>query len=232
LSVSNSFDKTVFEIEALILKLFQNEPFHNLYLLYNKTPLTNEHGGTCSDKTLSFISAARGLGVNAVLHNGYINGKDIHRLARVTISDKVFFADVGNGWPVLKLYPADQEINFICFGMSYRTVITEHWISVYHTRNGKEFLQLEIDSRPCREEDIQNRIAQRFNGKVIYPFSNSLRFSLIVKDKFLFIRGDRLEIYDFNGCTVIEGITKESLSKTLKELFYYQSKDLFEYLTS
>jgi hypothetical protein len=33
-----------------------------------------------------------------------------HRLARVHVGGRVFFADVGDGWPALKLYPADRAV--------------------------------------------------------------------------------------------------------------------------
>lgn len=229
---SVELQKSLSQIEALILKLFQSEPFHNLYLLYNKIPFDNKYGGTCSDKTLSFVSEARSLGFNVALHSGYIRGKEIHRLARVTINEQDYFADIGNGWPSLKLYPANEEINFTCFGMQYRTTINDNWISVFHTRNGKEFLQLEIDSQACREQDILTSIAQRFNGEIIYPFSNSLRFSLVVNNQFLFIRGDRLEIYMDDDFFVFEGVTIDLLPEILKEHFFYDPVHLFKYLNS
>lgn len=219
------------EIEALILKLFQDEPFHNLYLLFGKEPLSNKHGGTCSDKTLSFISAAKALGFDATLHSGYIGGKEIHRLSRVTIDNRSFFADVGNGWPSIKLYPADEEISFTSFGMKYRTVVSNNWISVFHVRNGVESLQLEIDSTPRKEEEVKESIAQRFISGIKYPFCNSLRFSLVVGTKFLFLRGERLEIYTDDGFSVVDGIESEHVRKVLDEQFHYDSADFFAYLT-
>lgn len=220
------------KLECLLLKQFKEEPFHNLFLLYGKEPLANSFGGTCSDKTLSFVFAARSLGFNAALHTGYIGGKEIHRLARITIENRVFFADVGNGWPALKLYPSDEEISFTNFGMRYRTEITNERISVFHTRNGKEFLQLEIDPLPRKEEDVKRSIAQRFSSGVSYPFSNSLRFSLVVGNQFLFLRDERLEIYSDNEFIVEEGIKRDFLHQVLKEHFNYEYAPLFEYLTS
>jgi arylamine N-acetyltransferase len=219
------------ELEALILKLFQDEPFHNLYLLFGKEPLSNKHGGTCSDKTLSFISAANTLGFDATLHTGYIGGKEIHRLSRVTIDNRSFFADVGNGWPSIKLYPADEEISFTSFGMKYRTVISNNRISVFHLRNGKESLQLEIDPAPRQQEDVKESIAQRFSSGIKYPFCNSLRFSLVVGTRFLFLRGERLEIYADDGFSIVDGIAREHVAKVLNEQFHYDSTTLFAYLT-
>lgn len=222
----------VSELEALILKHFREEPFHNLYLLYGKRPLTKNYGGTCSDKALSFIDAARAIGFDVKLHTGSIGGKEIHRLVRVLIGNRIFFADVGNGWPSLKLYPADEEISFSCFGMKYHTRIAENKISIFHTRNGKELLQLVIDIRPREETAIKKEIEKRFTSGIDYPFSNSLRFSLVVDDKFLFLRGDRLEIYSDDDFLEESGIELESLPRLLEEKFDYKSTDLFEYLVS
>lgn len=220
----------IVELEALLLKHFREEPFHNLYFLYGKKPLTNKYGGTCSDKTLSFIDTARALGFDVKLHTGSIGGKEIHRLVRARIGDRIFFADVGNGWPSIKLYPADDEINYSYFGMNYRTCIADHKVSVFHTRNGKEYLQLVIDTRPREEYAIKEEIDKRFTSGIDYPFSNSLRFSLVVGDKFLFLRGERLEIYSDNEFLEVNGIEKESLPRLLEEQFKYKSSGLFEYL--
>lgn len=228
---SIAFQSALEEIEALTLKLFQDEPFHNLYFLYGKEPLSNIYGGTCSDKTMSFVCAANALGFDAELHTGYIGGKEIHRLCRVIIEKRVFFADVGNGWPSLKLYPADEEISFTNFGIKYRTVINNNWVSVFQTRYGKEFLQLEIDPAPRKKEEVEKSISQRFSSGIEYPFCNSLRFSLVVKNKFLFLRGERLEIYTENGCSIVDGIRRELVPRVLNEQFQYDSTALFKYLT-
>lgn len=222
----------VVELEALLLKHFREEPFHNLYFLYGKEPLPNQYGGTCSDKTLSFIDAARVLGFDVKLHTGAIGGKEIHRLVRAQIGNRIFFADVGNGWPSLKLYPTDEEISYSCFGMKYRTSIADNKISVFHTRNGKEYLQLVIDMRSRDVKAIKEDIERRFTSGIDYPFSSSLRFSLIVDNKFLFLRGERLEIYSDNEFLEVSCIEKESLPRLLEEKFEYKSPNLFEYLVS
>ncbi|MCL1080196.1 hypothetical protein D5R81_19485 [Parashewanella spongiae] len=228
----NSTSRTaLIKIESLLLRLFKEEPFHNLYHLYGKKPLTTKYGGTCTDKTLSFIHEARSLGFNAQLHTGYIQGEEIHRLARVTINNRIFFADPGNGWPSLKLYPADEKICFPCFGMFYRTEITNNKISVFHTRNNKEFLQLEINPIPRPDIEIKENINNRFNSDISYPFKGKLRFSLVVDNQFLFLRDERLEIYSESEFSLIEGIKRELLPKILRERFRYESALLLKYLT-
>jgi len=218
----NSVSAPVKAVEALILEQFRTEPFHNLHLLYGKELKASIPGGTCSDKTLSFLNAATRAGFNASLHSAYIGGREIHRLARVLIDDETFFADVGNGWPSIKLYPADREISYRSYGMGFRTEIHGTRILVFNERQGEESLQLEIDINEKLESQIQADIAARFNSGVIYPFSNSLRFSLVVGDRFLFLRGDRLEIYSDEEFDVVEGIESAHVPEIIQRYFGHE----------
>ena len=56
-------------VEALMLEKFKGEPFHNLHLLYGKQLKFPNQGGTCSDKSLSFVRAAKYAGFDASLHS-------------------------------------------------------------------------------------------------------------------------------------------------------------------
>ena len=67
--------------------------------------------------------------------------------------------------------------------------------------------------------------------EITYPFSNSLRFSLVVKNKFLFLRGEHLEVYTDDDFIVFDDITRGLVPKILKEQFNYDPAPLFEYLT-
>ena len=80
-------------------------------------------------------------------------------------------------------------------------------------------LEIAVSGRP--EHEIRADIEKRFNSGIIYPFSNSLRFSLVVGDQFLFLRGDCLEIYDDDGFECIEGIDDAHVSKVLYDYFGY-----------
>ncbi len=208
-------------VEALMHEKFMSEPFHNLHLIYGKRLRSPKQGGTCSDKTLSFLTTAQQAGVDALLHSGFIDGREIHRLAAVHIGGRRYFADVGNGWPALKLYPADREIHYRCFGMGFRTEIKSSRVSVFHERNGKEILQLEIDLYSRPEHDIMADIASRFSSGIEYPFSTSLRFSMIVGNRFLFLRGNRLEIYSDSGFEMIEGIEGAKVPSMIHQYFGY-----------
>jgi len=218
--------ESVHAVEALMLEHFQTEPFHNLHLIYDPRLKSVVPGGTCSDKTLSFVTAGVRAGFDISLHSGFIGGREIHRLARVRIGDRLFFADVGNGWPSLKLYPADRETSFRCFGMGFRTEIADGRVSVLHERRGQENLQLEIDIRDRPESEIRADIEGRFSSGVVYPFSNSLRFSLVVGNRFLFLRGDRLEIYRDGGFECLERIDDAQIPNILHDHFGYDVRSV------
>lgn len=206
-------------VEMLMLEKFRTEPFHNFHLLYGHQIRHALPGGTCSDKTLSFLDSAKKAGVEASLHSGFIGGKEIHRLAKVHIKGRSFFADVGNGWPSVRLYPADREINYQCFGMTFRTEVSSSRVSVFHQKQGLESLQLEINLKSRPESEIKAEIEARFNSGVVYPFSNSPRFSLVVGDRFLFLRGDRLEIYSDKNFEVIEALGEREIPNIISRYF-------------
>jgi hypothetical protein len=214
-------------VEALMYEHFCNEPFHNLNLLYDPEPQFRIPGGTCSDKTLSFLKDAREAGFDAALHSGFIGGKEIHRLIRLNIDGCLYFADVGNGWPLLKLFPADCEAEYRCFGMGFRTEIHCSRISVFHEKLGKESLQLDIALQPRPESEIFADIEARYTSGIVYPFSNSIRFSLITDDRFLFLRGNRLEIYSEFGFEALEGIEECAVPSIVQQYFGYDITALF-----
>ena len=192
---SPDHEQEVRAIEALILEKFRTEPFHNLHLKYGFPRTTPAHGGTCSDKTLSFHSALIQRGVAARLHSAFINGAEIHRLVKLTIGDEAYFADVGNGWPTIRVFPLERDVAYSCFGMRFHSVVGAREMSIYNTRNGTERRQMVIPFDSKSEPEILADIEARFDRGIEYPFSDGLRFSQVVGDRFLFLRDDRLEIY-------------------------------------
>lgn len=206
-------------VELLMLEKFRAEPFHNFRLLYGDQLSDLLPGGTCSDKTLSFCDVARRRGFDVSLHSGYIDGEENHRLARVHVDGRVFFADIGNGWPALRLYPADREVAFRCFGIGFRTEVAGTRLSVFCERHGREALQLEVDVQAKPEHTILAAIGSRFTSGIVYPFSNSLRFSLVVGDRFMFLRGERLEIYGEDSFEEVNGIGHAELPRVLYDYF-------------
>ena len=221
---------SVAAVEALMLEHFEAEPFHNLHLIYGQRLRAQPPGGTCSDKTLSFLAAGRKRGLDVSPHSAFIGGQEIHRLARVQIGERLFFADVGNGWPSLRLYPADREVSYRCFGMGFRTEVTGRCVTVFHEKQGKESLQLEIDIRGRPEAEIMAAIAERFSSGIVYPFSNSLRYARVVGSRFLFLRGDRLEIHGDGGTEWLTGIDSERVPGVLLEHFGFDLQPLLRQL--
>ncbi len=211
--------KTVMLAEKLLLDKFKQEPFHNLYQLNDIEPLTTRYGGTCSDKTLSYLEAAKTAGLGAFLHSARIGGKEIHRLVRLEIAGQRYFADIGNGWPSIKLFSATEPVAYKCYGMGFRTEIEDGVITVYHCKCGVEKEQMIIDISEKPEHAIQQSIARRFSSNIDYPFGNELRFSMIVGERFLFLRGRRLEIYDGSGFVEFADISLDHLRKDIWKYF-------------
>lgn len=221
---------TVHLAQQILLEKFKTEPFHNLYLLNNVEPTTTVYGGTCSDKTLSYLEAAKAAGLDAHLHSARIDGQEIHRLVRLEIGNQRFFADIGNGWPSIQLFPAATPIVYESFGMRYRTEIADSVITVYHLKRGVEKQQMEIDIEEKSEEKIRQGIANRFCSNITYPFSNQLRFSLIVNQRFLFIRSCRLEIYSKASYEEVPCISISDLQNVIMEYFGYDINSLMSQL--
>lgn len=219
MSWTESKTESIHQIETLMLEHFCTEPFHNLLPIFGQAIARTVPGGTCSDKTLAFVTAGRVRGFDLSLHSGFIGGREIHRLVRVHIGSSLYFADVGNGWPSVKLYPIDREVSFRSFGMGFRTEINNDRVSVFHERRGNESLQMEIDIEAKPESEIMADIDRRFSSGIRYPFSNSLRFSRIVGDQFLFLRGNRLDIYSENQFECLENIREVELPRVLYEYF-------------
>lgn len=213
--------------ERILRSKFEKEPFHNLYILNSIQPITNDYGGTCSDKALSYLTATQEAGFNTHLHSARIGGQEIHRLVRLEIDGRRYFADVGNGWPSLKLYPADEAIYYKYFGMSFRTEVTNGTLVVYHNKCGDEKLQMEIDIDCKSEVILRQRIAERFTSNIIYPFRDELRFSMVVGERFLFIRDTQLEIYSSDSCEIVVGINMDNHYNMIDRYFGYDIRPAF-----
>ncbi|NQY54719.1 MAG: hypothetical protein HRT42_14245, partial [Campylobacteraceae bacterium] len=96
-------------VEKIILDSFKQEPFHNLYFKYNILPTSFKFGGTCSDKALSVYTILKENNIEVTLHSSFINNIESHRLLKVYIEGKYYFADVGNAWPSVRMFPVDKN---------------------------------------------------------------------------------------------------------------------------
>lgn len=218
-------------IETLMLDHFRTEPFHNLRFIYGSSLGPGVQGGTCFYKTGRIVNVGQKAGFDVHWHHAFVRVQGVpwaHWVARFQIDGRLFFADMGNGWPSLKLYPADREVAYRFFGMGFRTEIANGRVTVFHEKHGKESLQLEIDVQPRPEPEVLADIERRSNMGDIYPI-NSLRFSLVVGSRFLFLRGDRLEIYDDGGFECLEGINGVRVPEVLHDHFGYDVRPLLSY---
>ncbi|KKO46570.1 hypothetical protein WG68_04515 [Arsukibacterium ikkense] len=207
--------------ERILMQQFQSQPFHNLYHLLKVVPINPAYGGTCSDKTKSYLGALEKAGIEGCLHSARIGGKEIHRLVRVVIGNHTYFADVGNGWPAIKLFPADRPVEYNCFGMRYRSEIDHQVMNIFLLKKGIEKLQMQLDLKPKCPVEIQQCIDNRFAADNYYPFSNSLRFSMIVDDRFLFIRDAVLSIYSKKNYEEVPNINQNNIALLVEQYFRF-----------
>lgn len=215
-------------IEALMLDQFRTEPFHNLRFFYGPSLGRAVQGGTCFYKTGRIVDVGQKSGFDVHWHHAFVRVQGVpwaHWVARFQIDGRLFFADIGNGWPSLRLYPADREVAYRFFGMGFRTEIANGHVTVFHERHGKESLQLEFDVQPRPEPEVFADIKRRSNMGDIYPI-NSLRFSLVVGRRFLFLRGDRLEIYHDGGFECLEAINDARVPDILYDYFGYDVREI------
>ena len=61
----------------------------------------------------------------------------------------------------------------------------------------------------------------RFRSGVTYPFADSFRFSAIVDDRFLFLRGERLEIYTDAGLVECLPVATLEVAAIIRDHFGY-----------
>ncbi|WP_299591310.1 arylamine N-acetyltransferase [uncultured Microbulbifer sp.] len=192
---------SISEIEQMILDEFQATPFHNLFYLEWCIPSRALGGGTCSDKVLALRTRLQCANVSARLHNSWINDQLCHRVLALELDDGVYYADVGNGWPSFRLFPADREVRYKAFGIVFQTRLRNQFLDVYQIKEGRESLSQSIPKQKQRESAVISAINQRFNGEISYPFRAALRYAQVVDDDFLFLKGDELRIYSDRAIT-------------------------------
>ncbi|WGL15205.1 hypothetical protein PVT68_10505 [Microbulbifer bruguierae] len=215
---------SIHEIEQLMLDEFRATPFHNLLYLGLCGPSCALEGGTCSDKVLAFQARLQSAGVSARLHNAWINHQLCHRVLALELDDGVYYADVGNAWPSIRLFPAAREVRYRAFGIVFQTRLRDAFLDVYQLKPGSETLSQSIPLRLEPESAVITAIARRFSGEMNYPFSAGLRYAQVIGDKFLFLKGDELRIFSDHKAT--RSLRFTSLSSQLSALRNYFGLDL------
>ncbi|WP_181897643.1 hypothetical protein [Winogradskyella eximia] len=211
---------TIDKIESLLLNEFKTVPFHNLFMLNNIQNKQLSLGGTCSDKVLRFKGILDNNDINSKLHSSFINGIECHRMLSVIINDRKYYIDVGSGWPSVKLFPEFKEIEYSIYGMNFKTEINDNKIFLYHkTKSSYEYNKMMVIPKVSKsQEDILLDIKNRFVDSSIYPFHDSVRFSIVKGQIFYFIKGSRIRIYSDKGFKEYMLNEKEVLS-FIKEKF-------------
>ncbi|AMC11915.1 hypothetical protein Lupro_11845 [Lutibacter profundi] len=206
------------KIETLLLKEFKTVPFHNIFMLNNIENKDLSLGGTCSDKVLHFREILKNNGTETKLHSSFINNVECHRMLSVMIENKKYFIDIGSGWPSLKLFPEFTPIEYSVYGMSFKTEIFENKLIIYHKIKNIYKQIIDVPKISKSESEILCDIENRYKDTSIYPFSNSLRFSIIKDDSFYFIKGNTLRIYNKTETTV-KTINSEEINNLLQKKF-------------
>jgi len=190
--------KLITKIEALLLEEFKTVPFHNIFMLNKIKNKDLSLGGTCSDKVLHFRAVLKNNGIKTNLHSSFINNVECHRMLSVLIEKKKYFIDVGSGWPSIKLFPEFRPIEYSVYGMGFKTEQIERKLIINHKTGGQYKQMIDVPLITKSESDIMYDIENRFKDTSVYPFRNSLRFSIIKNKSFYFIKGNTLRVYNKN----------------------------------
>ena len=153
------------------------------------------------------------------LHSSFINDKECHRLLRLEIEDDIYFADVGNAWPAIKLFPLNREIAFTSYGIEYFTKIGDDQLAIFQRRGGELFESTVIPFQSKSEADIVADIDMRFQET--YPFTGRIRFAQIINNQFLFLRDSDLFICSDEGVSIEPGLMLDSIGQTLQDYFQF-----------
>lgn len=212
----------IHQVEAVMLDKFQSEPFHSLYFLNNCRPRSWRYGGTCSDKVLSARQTLNELGFDARLHISFIGGVPSHRLLRIRLDERYWFADVGNGWPSVKAFPEDRPIEYWSYGIRYHSVLVGDRLEIHQFRRGRDILSTSIPVGPQHQGEVQSVIDARFERA--YPFSRKLRFAQVVGDEFRFLRDHTLSVFKADGPPEDRELPTPIPAEALEELFDFDHR--------
>ncbi|MDH2433072.1 hypothetical protein QCD60_10875 [Pokkaliibacter sp. MBI-7] len=196
MTAGNSLLNTVHQ---LMLEEFSTVPFHNLFYLGISAPdlLVNplSSGGTCSDKVLAFRDRLKTQSIAARLHSAFINGVNCHRVLVLDLAGERYFADVGNAWPSVRLFPAAGDAVYSAYGIEFSSRRRGEWLEIYQRKEGRQSLSLRIPLTLSDEHLVLQKIKHRFDGATEYPFMDGIRFAQVLGDAFVFLKKDRLRIY-------------------------------------
>ncbi len=182
-------------IEKEIGTFLRKVPFHNLFYLYDISIPPSSHGGTCTDRTKYFKQLIdkkyKDSGLVTSFHRASIGGEETHTILKIIINDKVYFIDVGMGFPLIKLIPSDVDFSYTAMGIQFHSSVNGDEIVVKSNIQNKEMEELmrfKIDSAYSQVE-ILEKMERRFEQKALIPFlQKGLRYMFIHEDAFYMIK--------------------------------------------
>lgn len=189
----------VAEVERLMLDEFRQHPFHNLFFLGLFEEDGALAGGTCSEKTLAFQATLQQQGIPARLHQAVIQGQECHRLLSVKLGQELFYCDIGNGWPSIRLFPAFRDSAYTAYGIGFEGKVEAQGLAIWQTTNGHRVNSIFIPHEARPESEIQQAIEQRFSSGITYPFAQKLRFAQVIGEEFVFLRDCSLQSFHKTG---------------------------------
>lgn len=219
-------------VEKLLFEEFQKVPFHNLFFLNNIQSENPGLGGTCSDKVLHFQEVLKKNGIESFLHTAFINNQECHRMLMLDVDGVLYLADVGSGWPSWQLFPVSTPHSYKVFNMGFRTEVHVDHLLLFQKLELTEKCIEVIPFQRRKEEEIIRQIENRFSDVSIYPFKNSLRFSLIHKGIFYFLRGNNLFIYSRKNTSIHKNLSKSEVYYLVNDRFKFDLNGLEYYFPS
>lgn len=193
----SGYSSLVDKVHQLLLDEFRTVPFHNLFFLglCHAGGADSPTGGTCSDKVLAFRDRLSAQGIQARLHSAFINGQNCHRVLVLDLEGERYFADVGNGWPSVRLFPAERDSSYLAYGIEFLSYRNGDWLDIYQRKEGRCSLSVRIPLALMEEEQVELVIQNRFDGSTEYPFDDGIRFAQVLGDAFVFLKRDKLRIF-------------------------------------
>lgn len=184
-------------IEQDIDTFWRTVPFHTVFLNYSMPVSYSAHGGTCSDRAVMFFEQLQdryGSGLNARLHRASINGRKTHTVILAEIDSQDYLIDVGGNWPVMRLIPCFEPVDFCAFGIRFRSRIERMILRIEMKRPDQEHYHpfIETDLTPQPRKQVMHAIDSRYDARKDLPFANGLRFACVHGNSFYTLRENTL----------------------------------------
>jgi len=191
------------EIEKDIDNFLRKVPFHNLFLLYGIKVKSSHLGGTCTNRTIYFMEYLENKYGNLIKFNygiAEINERPTHRILKFEFCKKIYFIDVGVGFPLNKVIPAFKNIKFSAFGIQFSTRKFNDDIIVSSDIKKKGELKVLYkikvsEDYQMNQEELLSKQQSDFNQ---VPFRFGIRYMFIQDNTFYMIRHDNKDVFNQN----------------------------------